>query len=220
MEHLTNAKWELFSTAMIVFVGLNAGANAATGVAMATALCWHMAAGKADCNLMVTFTRWLLAAEISAGDACCRVLGQVAGGFIAALLHWGLTGAVAGPVGAAKDTSTLVYEGIATAFMLCIFQHAQGSLKTTEQKAFAFAITLWAVSAFTVNPALSIGPHLLQDGGLPSNFWAIWFGPFIGLPLYAIFGFCLNGQAVYAKQGGATVQSGTNLVAAGNENNA
>ena len=191
MAVIDNVKWELFCTWMVVFVALNGGGP--TGVAFSTALLWHMADGKADVNLMVTFSRLCVAGDIGAAEAGARAVGQVGGGFLAAVLQTAFVGSVVGPAGAATDMTTLFFEAFATALFLTLFFYGQAKLATTEHKAVAYAIVLWAVGAWTVNPARAVGPHLLA-GALPGNFWCTWLGPVVGIVVYVVFDVVLNGN--------------------------
>jgi hypothetical protein len=216
-------KWEAFCGCASIFVFYNnAGMATHFGYPIVVAFLWYYSDGKADVNLMVTFCRFFITGEITPDTAIVKIigmnLGNFAGSFFSTLMgNYGGTSwtrrleADFPPLerrlnadsnlfigdALSLELTTLMYEGIGTGLFLLLF-FAAAKMPSREASAVGYFLALFAFyPAFTCNPARTIAPMIVKvmDGGeLPTNFWAVWLGPVLGVPFFGLFEWLLTGN--------------------------
>jgi len=197
-------KWEAFSMAAVVWFQSNYGQGHPLGVYIITACMWLIAGGSADVHIVVTLYKTIVTASIPLYEGIARMLAQVGGGFLGALMmiifdkRSNLDTSVNAMTSTTAGTENVVVfleEAMATSVVLLVFNKIMTG-ESDEVAAFGYAAILYAFAGYLTNPARIIGPTILSNDGFSDfdSIWALWFGPIFGAPLYGILAWILTGE--------------------------
>merc|ERR1719473_1394210 len=129
------------------------------------------------------------------GDACLYVLGQIGGGFCAALSYWFLFGHTftIAPVGQYSLASAMIVEILYTLALCYVVLNVTTTRKQDGSNYFGLAIgftivsaalTIGGISGCVLNPAVALGCSMvagLHEGTAAFSYTAVYFlVPFVG----------------------------------------
>lgn len=201
LENLDLIKWEALAVAAVVWAAaVRADKNVPADplvIAIMTASMWLIGGDKADVHTVVTLSKTFITGEYDIIKGCSRMAGQIGGGLLGSLIVMILDNqdklnSLNDSYGN-TDFTRFLNEGIAASIILLVLNRIEKQ-EADEVAAFGFAAILYAMGAWSNNPARVIGPSLLQKGGPPDDFAINWFGPLLGAPGYGLLQLILTGE--------------------------
>jgi len=201
IKNLDLIKWEALAVAAVVWAAaVRPSASTPADplvIAIVTAAMWLIGGDKADVHTVVTLSKTFITGEYDLINGVSRMAGQIGGGVLGSLIVMILDkqsklNSLNDSYGN-TDFTRFINEGVAASIILLVLNRIEKQ-EADEIAAVGFAAILYAMGAWSNNPARVIGPSLLQKGGPPDDFAINWFGPLLGAPGYGLLQLILTGE--------------------------